>query len=110
MSLRTVIYIRKSSKDKDENHQKLSIPRQKSDIEGFLKRHNAIVEPSERLRIVDEKQDIVKEDASANESTKQDTFPMILSIVAIGLAAATFARMQTYKKWGIIWKKYSYSS
>lgn len=84
MSLRTVIYIRKSSKDKDENHQKLSIPRQKSDIEGFLKRHNAIVEASERLRIVDEKQDIVTEDASAKIPNNRPEFTKMMERIHKG--------------------------
>lgn len=84
MSLRTVIYIRKSSKDKDENHQKLSIPRQKHDIEEFLKRHNAIVQPEEHLRIVNPTQDIVKEDASAKIPNNRPEFTKMIERIHKG--------------------------
>ena len=81
VSLRTVIYIRKSSNDKDENHQKLSWPRQKRDIQEFLKRHNHIVPPSERLLIVDEARDIIMEDASAKIPYNRPEFTKMIERV-----------------------------
>lgn len=62
MALRTIIYIRKSSKDKDEK-QIHSIPRQTNDIFAYVERHNKLQEPSEQLTFDPEK-DVIKEDAS----------------------------------------------
>ncbi len=62
MSLRTVIYLRKSSKDEDEK-QIHSIPRQKEDILEFIERYNNAQVPEERLTFDPEK-DIIAEDAS----------------------------------------------
>lgn len=50
MSLRIVVYTRKSSKDGDENHQKYSLERQKRDILSYFdKQEKANNTPSERL-------------------------------------------------------------
>lgn len=66
MALRTVIYLRKSSKDKDESHQKYSLERQKEEILPFIERYNAVRPPSEQLKF-DPKKDIIEEDGSAKK-------------------------------------------
>lgn len=84
MSLRTVVYIRKSSKDKDENHQRHSIKRQKVDIQTFIKRYNAVAPSDERLRVVDEKLDIVTEDASAKIPFNRPEFAKMVERIQKG--------------------------
>ena len=42
MALRLVVYTRKSSKDKDENHQAYSLERQRRDVLGYLERHSKV--------------------------------------------------------------------
>ncbi len=50
MPLRVVVYIRKSSKDKDENHQKYSLVRQRNDIDSYFDRsRKAENDPRRRL-------------------------------------------------------------
>lgn len=62
MPLRTVFYLRKSTKDKDEK-QIHSIPRQRRDIMEFVEKYNQLF-PHEQLSFNSEN-DIVTEDASA---------------------------------------------
>lgn len=63
MALRTVIYLRKSTQDKDEK-QIHSISRQSEDILNFIEKYNKIQPLEERL-IYNEKKDLIAEDASA---------------------------------------------
>ncbi|MCK9327233.1 MAG: recombinase family protein, partial [Bacteroidales bacterium] len=63
MALRTVVYLRKSTKDKDEK-QVRSIPRQLREIEDFVEKYNATCKPHEKLEYDPEK-DVYSEDASA---------------------------------------------
>lgn len=64
MSLRTVIYLRKSTKDKDEK-QIQSIPRQRAEIIDFVERYNHFARLPEDHLSFDPDKDIVMEDASA---------------------------------------------
>lgn len=77
MSLRTIIYLRKSTQDKDEK-QIHSIPRQQRDIEEFVERYNAVHPPEERLKYGEE--DIVVEDASAKYPGRQRFGEMVTAI------------------------------
>ena len=63
MALKTVIYLRKSTKDKDEK-QIHSIERQLRDIKDYIEKYNQIYEPHERL-LFDPEKDLITEDASA---------------------------------------------
>ncbi len=68
MSLRCVVYARKSSKDSDENKQKYSIDRQEKDFEKYFENHRVIggQDPSKKLIWNKEKGvDWFYEDASA---------------------------------------------
>ena len=76
MAKRTIVYIRKSSKDKDERHQKYSLPRQKSDILDFVDRYNKSQDPADQL-LLDEK-DIVMEDASAKVPGNRPKFQEVI--------------------------------
>lgn len=66
MALRTVIYLRRSSNEKDESHQKYSLERQREEIFPFIERYNAVRSPEEQLRFDPEK-DVIEEDGSAKE-------------------------------------------
>jgi DNA invertase Pin-like site-specific DNA recombinase len=63
MSLRTVVYLRKSTKDKDEK-QIHSIERQMRDIQEHVERWNKLYPPHEQL-FFDPEKDLIAEDASA---------------------------------------------
>ncbi len=78
MALRTVIYLRKSSKDKDEK-QIHSIPRQREDILDFVERYNKAQLPEDRL-VFDPDKDIIAEDASAKELGRPKFHEMVKSI------------------------------
>lgn len=76
--LRTVIYIRKSSEEKDRQAQ--SLERQYSDIMSFLERHNATVDYPERLEIKDPERDIIRESWSAKKPGREKFNEMIKRI------------------------------
>lgn len=76
--LRTVVYIRKSTKDKDEK-QVHSLPRQFGDITEFLARYNSVCKPEEKLSFDPEK-DLFQEDASAKRPWRRRFWEMIRAI------------------------------
>ena len=77
MSMRTVIYLRRSQDD--DLKQIHSIPRQEEDILTFVKKYNETQEPEGRLTF-DPVKDIVREDASAKKPGRKKFNEMVQAI------------------------------
>lgn len=73
--LRTVIYLRKSSEEKDRQAQ--SLERQRADIMSFLERYNTAVEYPDRLEIKDPERDIIEESWSAKKPGREQFNKMV---------------------------------
>ena len=77
MALRTVVYLRKSSKDRDEK-QVQSIPRQRDDIAAYLDRSARAESDPDRMLKYDPSADEIFEDESAKAPDKRVRFYKML--------------------------------